>query len=250
MEILGIDIGGSGMKAAITDTKTGRRLTDRHRIPTPKSGEPEAMAEVVHQLVKHFNWKTDVGCSFPAVIAHGKCYTAGNISPKWIGTQVDELFGKRCGSLKFHVANDADLAGLAEVEMGAGKNIPGKIITITVGTGLGSGVFFNGQLIPNIELGRVFHTNGKIIEKYAADSVRKRKDLKLSQWAKRFNFFLKHVEDVCRPDLFIIGGGISKKFDQFKDKLDTTVPVKPAQFRNYAGIVGAALYAAGRMERG
>ena len=185
-----------------------------------------------------------VGCSFPTVIKEGKSCTFGNLSPEWVGVQVDELFASHCQNVQFTIANDADLAGIAEMELGAGKGHKGMVLMITIGTGLGSGLFYNGQLIPNMELGRIFHTDGKIIELYAADSARKREGLKLKEWALRFDFYLKHLSTTCTPDLFIIGGGLSKKFDKFKEYLTVEVPVTVAHFKNNAGIIGAAVHGA------
>ena len=145
--------------------------------------------------------------------------------------------------VKFYVSNDADLAGVAEVNLGAGKGIKGKVFVITLGTGIGSGLFYNGKLIPNVELGHIYHTDGKIIEKFAADSVRKREDLSLKEWAKRVDVFLKHVKILHTPKLYILGGGISKKFDKFKEHLTVDIPVEAAKFENNAGIIGAAIYA-------
>ena len=248
MEILGLDVGGSGIKGAIVNTETGELVSERHRISTPKPATPELIADTVKSVVDHFNWKGDVGCSFPTVILNGKCYTAGNISPEWIGVQVDELFSKKCNGLKFSIGNDADLAGIAEMSLGAGKELTGKVIMITIGTGLGSGVFYNGELIPNMELGRMLHTNGEPIEFYAADSARKRDELKLKEWAKRFDFFLSHVVRICSPEHFIIGGGLSKKFDKFKVYLTVDVPIEIAKFKNNAGIIGAAIIAYQNLE--
>ena len=243
MRQLGIDIGGSGIKGAIVDTQTGELLSDRHRIPTPQPSTPDAVAQTVRELVDFFEWNGAVGCSFPAVVNNGRCLTAANISKLWIGVHADRLFSTACDGLPFYIGNDADLAGLAEMRLGAGRDTSGKVIMITIGTGLGSGLFQDGMLVPNIELGHIFHTDGRSIEKYAADSARKREDLKLSEWAKRFDFFLNHLLRVCSPDYFIIGGGLSKKFDKFKDKLKVDIPIKVAQFRNNAGIIGAAMYA-------
>ncbi len=243
MEILGIDIGGSGIKGAIVNTKTGELVSKKHRIPTPRPATPTLIAETVKSLVAHFDWKGDIGCSFPTVVKRGKCYTSGNISPKWIGVQVDELFSSYCHGLKFTVGNDADLAGIAEMQMGAGKGRKGKVIMITIGTGLGSGVFYDGVLVPNIELGFLMHTTGERIEFYAADSARKREGLKLYEWAERFDYFLKYVARVFTPDLFIIGGGLSKKYDKFQEDLTVEVPIEVAHFRNNSGIIGAAMYA-------
>ena len=242
MKILGIDIGGTGMKAAIVDTKTGELLSERHRIPTPKPATPEAVAKVVKEIVKHFDWKKAVGCSFPTTIVDGKCIHTGNLSEKWLNVKVDKLFKKEC-KLPFYVSNDADLAGLAEVSLGAGKKEKGVVIVVTIGTGIGSGLFFNGQLIPNLELGRMLHSDGKIIEHYTADSVRKKEGLTLKKWALRFDELLNYTKIVFSPSLIILGGGISKRFDGFKEFLSADVKVKVAEFKNNAGIIGAAMYA-------
>ncbi|MCB0522279.1 MAG: ROK family protein [Lewinellaceae bacterium] len=243
MEILGIDVGGSGIKAAIVNIEKGKPVSERHRIATPKPAKPAPMATVVHELVEHFNWKGPVGCGFPAVIVDGKATTSGNIDKEWVGVQVDQLFGEVCG-LPFKVGNDADVAGLAEMKFGTGKGKKGMVILVTIGTGLGTGVFYNGQLVPNIELGRIFHTDGRPIEYFAADSARKKENLSLEDWAKRFDFFLNHVNRIFSPNYFIIGGGQSKKLDDFKKYLTVPVPIEVAKFKNMAGIVGAAMYAA------
>ena len=248
MELLGIDIGGSGMKAAIVDTNTGELLTERHRIATPKSRTPEAMAEVAKQLVEHFEWTQAVGCSFPTTIVDGKCIHSGNLSKEWLGVQVDELFEKACG-VPFYVSNDADLAGVAEMHLGAGKGENGVAIVVTIGTGIGSGMFYDGELIPNLELGKMLHKTGKIIEFHTADSVRKKEDLSLKEWALRFDELLEYIRIVFSPSLIILGGGISKKYDQFKKHLSTDVKIKVAQFRNNAGIIGAAMYSRNRIHR-
>lgn len=242
MKILGFDIGGSGIKAAIVDTKTGELISDRHRIDTPKPATPEAVAAVVKEMVDHFDWKKAVGCSFPTTIVDGQCIHSGNLSEKWLNVKVDKLF-KKATKLPFYVSNDADLAGVAEVSLGAGKDEKGVTIVITIGTGIGSGLFYNGVLIPNLELGKMLHSNGKIIEFYTADSVRKKEELTLKQWALRFDELLNYVRIVYSPSLIILGGGISKKYDQFKEYLETDVKVKVAEFRNNAGIIGAAMYA-------
>ena len=242
MKALGIDIGGTGIKAAIVNTKTGELLSERHRIATPKPATPKTVAKVINQIVQHFNWKDVVGCCFPTIIVDGQCMHHGNLSKDWVGVKVNKLFKKECGN-KFYISNDADLAGFAEVSLGAGKKVKGKVIAITLGTGIGSGLFYNGTLIPNVELGRIYHTDGEIIEKFAADSARKREDLSLQEWAKRVDTFLKHVKTLHSPSLFIIGGGISKKFDKFKEHLTVDVPIEVAKFKNNAGIIGAAMYA-------
>lgn len=244
MEILGIDIGGSGIKGAPVNVDTGEQLEERFRIPTPQPSTPEAVAEVIQQIVDHFEWTGAVGCGFPTIISHGKAMAHGNMDASWVGVQVDELFSKRTG-LKITVVNDADAAGLAEMRYGVGKDKQGLVVMVTIGTGLGSGVFYNGQLLPNFELGQLKYKNGKIIEKYAADSVRKKEELSFTAWGRRFNEFLHHVNLICAPDYFIIGGGASKKLNKFEDELDVEVPVLVAQFQNGAGIIGAAASANG-----
>lgn len=247
MKILGIDIGGTGIKAAIVDTKTGELLSERHRIPTPKPATPEAVAKVVKEIVKHFDWKKAVGCSFPTTIVDGKCIHTGNLSEKWLNVKVDKLFKKEC-KLPFYVSNDADLAGLAEVSLGAGKKEKGVVIVITIGTGIGSGLFFKGQLIPNLELGKMLHSDGKIIEYFTADSVRKKEGLTLKKWALRFDELLNYTKIVFSPSLIVLGGGISKRFDGFKEFLNADVKVKVAEFKNNAGIIGAAMYASKKVK--
>ncbi len=242
MEILGLDIGGSGIKGAIVNTTTGKLTTERFRIPTPQPRTTTSIAATVKEIIDHFQWTGPVGSTFPTVVIDGKCLSASNLGEEWVGVQVDDLFSQTCNGLDFHVANDADLAGIAEITIGAGKNLKGMVFMITIGTGLGTGLFYNGQLIPNFEFGHLLYNN-ESIEKYAADSVRKREDLSLKDWAKRFDFFLHHVIRLCSPNHFIIGGGISKKFDKFKDYLTVDVPVTCAHFKNNAGIIGAAMYA-------
>jgi len=241
MEVLGIDIGGSGIKGAIVNTKTGQLISDRFRVPTPDPSTPKRIAQTVHLLINHFNWTGKVGCSFPTVIKNGKSYTSGNIHAQWVGVQIDDLFSTECNGIPFVIGNDADLAGIAEIKLGAGKGLNGKVIMVTIGTGLGTGIFYNGQLIPNFELGRIYHTDGRLIEFFAGNAARKQEGLTLKKWAKRFDIFLNHVARVCAPDHFIVGGGLSKKYDQFNDYLTVDVPVTPAKFRNNAGIIGAAV---------
>lgn len=242
MKILGIDIGGTGIKAAVVDTKTGELLSERHRIDTPKPATPEAVAKVVKEMITHFKWTKAVGCSFPTTIVDGKCIHSGNLSEKWLDVKVDKLFKKEC-KIPFYVSNDADLAGLAEVSLGAGKNEKGVIIVITIGTGIGSGLFYNGKLIPNLEIGKMLHSNGKIIEYFTSDFVRKKEGLTLKNWALRFDVLLNYAKVVFSPSLIILGGGISKRFDGFKEYLTSDVKVKVAEFKNNAGIIGAAMYA-------
>ncbi len=242
MGTLGIDVGGSGVKGAIVDTSNGELLSERIRIATPKPSTPEKIAAVVNELVTELDYQGPVGCSFPTVVVDGQARTAGNIDKSWRGTQVDELFQQATG-LRFVVHNDADVAGRAEMTLGAGRGLEGTVIMITIGTGLGTGVFYNGELIPNIELGRMPGKDGHPIEFYAGDKARKVDDLSWSQWGERFNYFLERVVRVFTPAHFIIGGGASKKLGKFADQLTVDTPVRVAQFKNNAGIIGAAIAA-------
>jgi len=241
MQILGIDIGGSGIKGAPVDIEKEDYLGERFRIPTPQPATPEAVAQCVLELVDHFNWKGPLGFGFPTVIVNGKAKAYGNMHPSWLNVQIDALFEEKTG-LPCTVINDADAAALAEMNFGAGKGLKGMTAVITVGTGIGSGLFYNGELIPNFELGRI-PWGKKPIEKYAANSIRKKEELSYEQWAERFDFFLKQVELICTPDYYIIGGGISKKMDEFKHLLTTDIPIVAAETKNHAGLIGAA-YAA------
>lgn len=239
MVVLGIDIGGSGMKGALVNSVTGEMLTKRHRIPTPQDRKPKPMAEVVAQIVKHFDHKGPVGVGFPTVIKHGICKSPGNLHKKWLGVNVKELFSTATG-LPVTVVNDADAAGYATMNYGIGKDKKGLVVMITIGTGLGSGAFWDGELIPNFELGQIPYKKYKKIELWAADSAKKRDELTYQQWGKRFNKFLKYVELIIAPDLIILGGGASKDFNEYKDCIKIDTPVVPAELRNSAGIVGAA----------
>jgi len=240
MEVLGIDIGGSGIKGAIVDLNTGKCTTERHRIPTPKPATPDNVAITVKKLVDFFNWKGAVGCGFPTIIKKGVCQAYGNLHEDWLNVNAEELFSKKTG-LNFKVINDADAAGLAEIHYGAGKDVKGLVLTITVGTGIGSGAFYNGQLLPNFELGQLLYKDGRLIEQYTSDAARKREDLSYKKWSKRFNYFLNYVHTVCAPDLIILGGGISNKFHKVENRIVSKTPLVIAQKQNMAGIVGAAV---------
>lgn len=242
MEVLGIDIGGSGIKGAIVDLKTGKFVSERHRIPTPQPATPNDVANTVKKLVDFFNWKGAVGCGFPTIISHGTCKAHGNLHADWLGVNAEKLFNDITG-LQFTVINDADAAGLAEINYGAGKDKEGLVIMVTVGTGIGSGAFFNGKLLPNFELGQLLYKDGRMIEQYASDAARKREDLGYKKWSKRFNYFLNYVQTVCAPDLIILGGGISNKYHKYQEYLKLKTPLLIAQAQNNAGIVGAAVAA-------
>jgi polyphosphate glucokinase len=239
MDILGIDVGGSAIKGAPVDTQTGTMLRERLRIPTPEALKPKAMAEVVAQIAKTFDWTGPIGCGFPAALRGGIVLTAANIHKKWINTSAEQLFGEATGC-PVVVLNDADAAGLAEMAFGAGRSEHGTVIIVTIGTGLGTALFTNGQLFPNAELGHL-QLNGNDAETRASDAARKRDKLSWNQWARRFDIYLNYLEGLFWPDLFILGGGISKVSDKFIPQLTVKARVVPAQLLNEAGIVGAAL---------
>lgn len=241
MMILGVDIGGSGIKGAIVDTESGLIVGERHRIATPQPATPQAMADTLKRLVDHFAWQGVIGCGFPATIHHGVAFTAANIDASWININAAELFSQTTGC-PCHVLNDADAAGLAEMRFGQGQGRNGVVMMITIGTGLGSAIFVNGQLHPNTELGHL-KMKGRIAEHYCADSVRQREDLSWGKWGRRFNRYLQRLEFLFNPDLFILGGGTAQRFDRFVGELHLRTEVVPASSLNQAGIIGAALYA-------
>lgn len=241
MEILGIDIGGSGIKGAPVDIKKGEMTAERFRIDTPQPSKPKAVAEVVGQIAKHFDWQGPIGCTFPAIVQHGVVWSAANVDREWIGTNGEELFKKSTGC-PLLLLNDADAAGIAEFEFGAGRGQDGVVLIITFGTGIGSALFNRGVLVPNTELGHL-EIRGKDAEERTSDRIRQEKDLSWEKWAERVNEYINYLEALFSPDLFVIGGGVSKKHDKFIPLLHTRAPVVPAQFFNDAGIIGAALAA-------
>ena len=241
--MLGIDIGGSGIKGAIVDLEAGELVGERHRIKTPQPSTPKRVAKTVRTLVEHFEWTQPFGCALPAIMRHGVAYSAANIDDAWIGTSAEEIFGEATG-LGVKVINDADAAGVAEMHYGAGRGEDGVVLLLTFGTGIGSALFLNHQLVPNTELGHLeFH--GSDAEHYASANVRKSKKLSLKKWAKRVDEYLDHLDFLLSPDLFIVGGGISREFDAFRQQLSVRTRVVAAELRNQAGIVGAAHHAAG-----
>lgn len=240
MEVLGIDVGGTGIKGAIVNTEAGELISERHRIPTPKPATPEAVANTIQEMVDHFNWKGLIGCGFPTPLQHGTCLSGGNLHEDWKGTNVPTLFSNKTGN-EYSIVNDADAAGLAEIVFGAGKGKEGVVVMITLGTGIGSAVFLDGKLLPNTEFGHVLHKNGKIFEKYAADSARKRDGLSRKKWGDRLHEYFEHIQLLLSPDLFIVGGGASKKIDKFEERINIETPIVAAEAENEAGIIGAAL---------
>lgn len=245
MEILGIDIGGSSIKGAIVNVETGEMKTDTHRIPTPHPREPDGIASGVKQMLDHFNYDGIVGCGFPTIVKKGICRDEGNLSRKWLDVDVDALFEKTTGQ-NFTVINDADAAGLAEVKFGAGRNEEGFILMITVGTGLGSGAYLHGELIPNFELGQIPYKQYQKIEDWAASSVKTEEDLSYKDWGYRFNIFLNYVQKILNPDVIIVGGGISNDWEKFEEFLKVDTKLIPARLRNNSGIMGAALAASNK----
>ncbi len=241
MNILGIDVGGTGIKGAPVDTKAGKLLADRLRIKTPDKAEPRPVGEVVVQIAQSFNWKGRIGIGFPAPIKGGVAMMAANISEKWVGVNADDLFTKMTGC-DCTMINDADAAGLAEMSFGAGRGQLGTVIMITLGTGIGCAIFRGGRLLPNTELGHI-EVDGKEAESRASDAARQRHDLSWKKYAKRLDLYLQAMNRLFWPDLFIIGGGISQDHDKFLPLLTVEVPVVPAQLLNEAGIIGAALAA-------
>jgi polyphosphate glucokinase len=241
MTALGIDIGGSGIKGALIDTDSGELLTERHRIPTPENAPPDAVLDVVGQMVQHFTWQGPLGCTFPAVIKQGVAHSAANIDTAWIGIDVQAAIREQTGCATL-VLNDADAAGIAEMRFGAGRGHDGIVFVLTIGTGIGSAIFVRGHLLPNTELGHL-EIRGKDGEHRASDRVRKEKELSWDSWAAKLNEYLGRVEALFHPDLFILSGGVSKKHEKYLHMLTTRAQIVPADLLNNAGIVGAALAA-------
>lgn len=242
MELLGIDIGGSGIKGAIVDIRKGEFVGERHRIETPQPAKPTPVAEVVAEIVQHFSYSGPIGVTFPAIIKNGVAHSAANVDDDFIGTDISALIQRLTGQPTL-VLNDADAAGIAEMHFGAGRGHLGTVIILTLGTGIGSSFFRKGVLLPNTELGHIFLSNGKEAEEYASDRIRSDEDLGWKKWGKRVNRFLQHVDFIFSPDLIIIGGGVSRKYEKYFPQIDINAELVPAELRNDAGIVGAALAA-------
>jgi len=230
MEILGVDIGGSGIKGAPVNVVSGEMLTERHRIETPQPATPEAMTDVVAEIINHFDWKGPVGCGFPAVVKHEIALTAANIDKSWIGVNVADMINLKTGNA-VHVSNDVDAAGWAEIQFGAGKGKSGLVLVLALGTGIGSCLFMDGVQVPNTELGHLL-MHGDIAEKYAANSARKREDLDWASWGQRLNEYVNYVESLFYPDLIIVGGGVSKHYQEFFPYISCRAELVPAEMRN------------------
>lgn len=244
---IGIDIGGTGIKGAIVDLDGGELLSDRVKHPTPGGGEPEAIIETVALLMSELTLDSDaaevahVGVCFPAIVRNGRTMSAANVSQRWIGLDADTLFGEALDR-DIHFVNDADAAGYAETLSGAARDQRGLVIMTTLGTGIGSAFIYDGVLIPNSELGHL-ELDGRDAEDWAANSAREREGLSFEQWAERLTRYYRHVEFLFSPDLFIVGGGVSKQHEEFLHLIDVETPMVPAELRNNAGIMGAAALA-------
>ena len=247
--MIGVDIGGTGIKGGIVDLVSGSLIGDRFRIDTPKPATPEAVAEIVAEVVHELGARdgapgpeSPIGVTFPAIIQHGIARSAANVDQSWIDTDVDSLFTEKVGR-EVQVMNDADAAGLAEVAYGAGTGVDGVVLVITLGTGIGSAYIMDGQLVPNTELGHL-EIDGYDAESRASATARERDGLDWDEYSVRLQRYFSHVDFLFSPELFIVGGGISKRSKDFLPKLDLRTPIIPAQLKNNAGIVGAALQAA------
>jgi polyphosphate glucokinase len=239
--LIGVDVGGSGVKGAPVDTSAGVLTEERLRIPTPHPATPAAVAETVRAVVDHFAAVGPIGVTLPGVIRSGVVCTAANIDESWLGTDVTALMSATTGR-DATVLNDADAAGLAEVEYGAGRGVAGVVLMLTLGTGIGSALFVDGTLVPNTELGHL-HLHGGDAEDYAASSVKEEQELSWKHYAHRLEQYIHLVEGLLWPDLIIIGGGISKKSERFLPLISSSAPLMPAELHNNSGIVGAAMAA-------
>jgi polyphosphate glucokinase len=244
MTVLGIDIGGSGIKGAPVDTQAGALADERFRVETPQPATPDAVLSVLVEVAGHWKGKDPVGVTFPGVVRGGVIGTAANLHPDWVGLDAATMFTERVGRA-VTVLNDADAAGVAEVAFGAGRNVRGVVLLITLGTGIGSALFVGGTLVPNTELGHL-ELKGADAELHASDRIREEKNMTWEKWAAHVQDYLLQVERLLSPDLIILGGGVSKKADRFLPYVKIGTPVVPAVLQNNAGIVGAAMATLGR----
>jgi polyphosphate glucokinase len=243
MIALGIDIGGSGIKGALVDTETGELVSERIRLDTPEPSTPQACIAVIRQIVEGLQYQGPIGVGIPGIVIHGTLYSAANIDKGWIGFNAEEAIAQETGCTAV-VRNDADVAAVAEHHFGAGHNQMGIVMMFTLGTGIGAAMFVDGRLVPNLELGHLFLRNMKVdAENYASERARKEKKLSWQEWGERLNHYFQHIEFLFSPELIIIGGGVSKKHDKFLKYIKTRAKIVPAELRNEAGIVGAAVTA-------
>lgn len=241
---IGVDIGGTGIKAALVDVDKGALISERHKVPTPEGGEPDAVVQAVVGLLAEINDVDDatpVGVCFPAVVRKGRTMSAANVSDAWIGLEAEHLFERALGR-DIHFVNDADAAGVAEARYGAAKDVTGLVIMTTLGTGIGTALIFNGTLVPNAELGHL-EIDGVDWETVASNSAREREGLDWKAWAERLQRFYSRLERYFSPERFIVGGGVSKQHQEFLPLLDLQTEIVPAAMRNNAGIIGAAALA-------
>jgi polyphosphate glucokinase len=234
----GVDIGGSGIKGAVVDLDVGQLATERYKVLTPQPATPGAVGDVVAEIVGKFGWQGPVGCTFPAVVQGGVAKTAANVDSSWIGTNIESVVGSATG-LPVVAVNDADAAGIAETKWGAAKDVPGLVIVVTLGTGIGTALFYNGMLIPNSELGHI-ELDGEDYELKASAGARDREALPWDKWAKRLQRYFSALEALLRPDLFIVGGGVSRRPEKFLPFIALDTRIVPALLQNEAGIAGAA----------
>ncbi|MEV7420994.1 MULTISPECIES: polyphosphate--glucose phosphotransferase [unclassified Streptomyces] len=245
MNVFGVDIGGTGIKGAPVDLDRGDLVEPRYKVLTPHPATPEAVADGVVEVVRHFGWSGPVGITFPGVVTGSVIRTAANVDKAWIGTDAGQVLGDRL-NLRATVLNDADAAGVAEMAFGAGRGRKGAVFLLTFGTGIGSALFMDGKLVPNTELGHL-ELHGHEAEKHASTKAKEDEDLSWQHWAHRVRKYLAHVEMLFSPELFIIGGGVSRKADKFLPLIEgIRAEIVPAELQNNAGIVGAAMAAAGR----
>ncbi|MCC6723594.1 MAG: ROK family protein [Saprospiraceae bacterium] len=240
--ILGIDVGASGIKGAIIDLEKGELITERMKLATPKPATPAAVGEVIKELVAKIGYEGNlIGCGFPSIVKHGVAYSAANIDEAWIGTNIETVVSEATGK-EVIAMNDADAAGLSEMRYGKGKGQKGTVMLITIGSGLGSALFINGHLVPNSEFGHLY-LHGWVAEHYVSNTARKKYDMTWEGFGKRFNEYLLHVDRLMSPDLVILGGGISNEYKEFGKYIDKKLNVTTAAMFNHSGIIGAALYA-------
>lgn len=242
MQVFGLDVGGSGIKGAPVDTRTGELLAERERVGTPQPATPEAIVRTAAEVVSRCGWSGPVGCGFPAVMKNGVAHTAANIHESAIGFDFGGALEQALGCT-VRLVNDADAAGLAEARWGAARETNGLVLVLTVGTGIGTALIADGVLVPNTELGHI-ELRGVEAETYASDAARKREELGWKEFAGRFNEYLDAIERLLWPDLIVIGGGASKKEEKFIRRLEARARVAPAEMLNTAGLAGAALAAA------
>lgn len=243
MKLLGIDIGGSGVKGALVDTKKGKLITDRLRIPTPQPAKPKAVIGVIKEIVNHFDYKGPLGIGFPGVVMDGVTKTAANVDNGWINYPAARNIALAT-NCEVTIRNDADVAGIGEMYHGAGAGVSGVVMIFTLGTGIGSVMFVNGHIVPNLELGHLYLRNmKKDAEFYAAERIRGEADLSWKEWGTRLNVYFQHIEFLFSPNLIILGGGVSKKHQKFLKYLALNATIVPAKLRNEAGIIGAAMAA-------